>query len=92
MILPSVGLAVSFAFLGEPLEVVRAERTEALAGRLGRRVEQTLVVRDSSGRERTVRAGACHTRVARSHGGFRAGDRILVRRDALGGVELVKLP
>ncbi|MCX7799070.1 MAG: hypothetical protein N2109_01865 [Fimbriimonadales bacterium] len=60
----------------EPVEVVRVETARAFAGRLGDRVEQTLVLRDGLGRERTVRLGRTHTRVAGRLPSFRPGDRL----------------
>lgn len=63
---------------GVQAEVVRVARTEPFAGRLGRRIEETLVLRDAEGREFKVRLGAAHTRVRGPLAAFRPGDRVVV--------------
>lgn len=56
-------------------KVVSVERTEAYAGKLGRRVHQTLLV-ERDGKRYSITLGRSHTAIARSTKSYSAGDTV----------------
>lgn len=63
--------------LSQPMDagytVVSVERNEVFAGRLGRRVEQTIVA-ERDGKRYQIKLGRSHTAINRSTRNFAAGD------------------
>lgn len=66
---------VAFAAIGSEYRVVDVERHESFAGRLGRRVEQTLTV-ERDGKRYEIRMGRAHTGIRGSARSFSAGDTV----------------
>lgn len=58
-------------------KVISAERSEAYAGKLGRRVQQTLIA-EMDGKRYEIKLGRTHTAINRSTKTYAAGDTISV--------------
>jgi hypothetical protein len=74
-------LPILSASLNQPVEadytVVSVERHEVFAGRLGRRVEQTIVA-ERDGKRYEIKLGRSHTAISHSTRTYSAGDTIKV--------------
>jgi len=66
---------VAIAAIDADYRVVDVDRRESFAGRLGRRVEQTLTV-ERDGKRYEIRVGRAHTGIRGSVRSFSAGDTV----------------